>query len=50
MLMQRHLCRKVCQNSMEEERKKVQRIIEAMPKRTLKKKEDGVTYPTGGVQ
>jgi cytochrome c oxidase assembly protein subunit 20 len=34
---------KLCQNRLDEERRKVQKIVEAMPKRTLKKLDDGNT-------
>lgn len=38
--------RKICQYRLEEERQKVHRIMEALPKRTLKKKEVGTTAAT----
>ena len=34
------VCRQVCQYRMREERRKVERIMEALPKRTLKKKDE----------
>jgi len=35
------LSRNICQYKLREERRKVERIIEALPKPTLKKKDDG---------
>ena len=45
ILMHAWALRHICRTKLEEERRKVQQIIEAMPKRSIKKTED----PQAGV-